>query len=178
MPPPNSDTTFLSALTETFRKYKDLAEKAAAQAPDAALHAPLDPNTNSIAIIMKHMAGNLRSRWTDFLTTDGEKPGRDRDGEFVDTYKSRAEMLADWEAGWAVLFATLAALKPSDLTRIVTVRGEPHTVILAAQRSLAHAAYHVGQIILIARIHAENEKLGGKPGSWKVLTMPRKGDKP
>jgi hypothetical protein len=174
MPTTDSATTYLSALVETFRKYKELSEKAAAQAPDAALHAPLDANTNSIAIIMKHMAGNLRSRWTDFLTTDGEKPHRDRDGEFVDTYKSRAEMLADWESGWSVLFASLAALKPADLTRIIIIRGEPHTVILAAQRSLAHAAYHAGQIILIARIHAENEKLGGKPGSWKVLTMPRR----
>lgn len=165
---------YLRTLVETFRKYKELAERAAAQAPDAALHEPLDGNTNSIAVIMKHVAGNLRSRWSDFLTTDGEKPGRDRDGEFVDTHASRAELMKDWESGWAVLFDTLASLTPADLTRTVTIRAEPHSVLLAAQRSLAHIAYHVGQIMLIARIVSESERLGGRPGSWQVLTMPRK----
>jgi hypothetical protein len=165
---------YLRTLIETFRKYKELAERAAAQVPDAALHEALDANTNSIAVIMKHVAGNLRSRWSDFLQTDGEKPGRNRDGEFIDTYGSRGELMDDWESGWKVLMSTLDTLTPDDLTRTVTIRSEPHSVLLAAQRSLAHTAYHVGQIMLVARILAECERLGGKPGSWQVLTMPRK----
>ena len=135
--------------------------------PDEKLRLPLDANTNSIAVIMKHVAGNLLSRWTDFLTTDGEKPWRDRDGEFVDTFTSRQELVAYWESGWKCLFDTLEGLTESDLAKTVTIRGEAHSVPLALQRSLAHCGYHVGQIILIARILA-GEK-------WDTITIPRGG---
>jgi hypothetical protein len=152
------------ALT-AFRSNKGLADKAIAQLPDDRLHVALDANTNSIAVIMKHVAGNLLSRWTDFLTTDGEKPGRNRDGEFVDAFTSRDELTAFWESGWQRLFDALAELTPADLARTVTIRGEPHSVPLAMQRSLAHCGYHVGQIVLIARILAGDR--------WTTLTIPR-----
>jgi hypothetical protein len=116
---------------------------------------------------MKHVAGNLTSRWTDFLTTDGEKPGRNRDDEFVDTFRGRAELLECWERGWACLRAALAALTPTDLGRTVTIRGEPHTVPLALARSLGHTCYHVGQIVQVARVHAGE--------TWTTLTIPRGG---
>jgi hypothetical protein len=152
------------ALT-AFRSNKDLADRAIAQLPDDRLHVALDANTNSIAVIMKHVAGNLLSRWTDFLTTDGEKPGRNRDGEFVDEFTSRDELTAFWESGWQRLFDSLAELTPADLARTVIIRGEPHSVPLAMQRSLAHCGYHVGQIILIARILAGDQ--------WDTITIPR-----
>jgi hypothetical protein len=152
------------ALT-AFRSNKGWADKAVAQLPDDKLHLALDPNTNCIAVIMKHVAGNLRSRWTDFLTTDGEKSWRNRDDEFVDTLIVRDELVAYWESGWQRLFDTLAGLMPSDVGRTVTIRGEPHTVPLAIQRSLAHCGYHVGQIVLIARILAGDQ--------WATITIPR-----
>ena len=139
------------ALT-AFRSNKGWADKAVAQLSDENLHVALDANTNSVAIIMKHLAGNLLSRWTDFLTTDGEKPWRNRDDEFVDTFAARNELLAYWESGWQRLFDTLASLTAGDVATTVTIRGEPHSVPLAIQRSLAHCGYHVGQIMLIARI--------------------------
>src|SRR5438046_1877064 len=148
-----------------FRSNKGWAEKAVAQVPDDKLHVALDPNTNCIAVIMKHVAGNLLSRWTDFLTTDGEKPWRNRDDEFVDTLAARGELTAYWESGWQRLFDSLAALSPADLGKTVTIRGEPHSVPLAIQRSLAHCGYHVGQIILIARILAGDH--------WTTITIPR-----
>ena len=114
-----------------------LADRAVEQLPDDKLHVSLDANTNSIAVIMKHVAGNLLSRWTDFLTTDGEKPWRNRDDEFIDTFSSRAELLACWERGWACLLDTLKSLKPEDLGKTVMIRGEPHSVPLALERSLA-----------------------------------------
>jgi hypothetical protein len=154
------------ALT-AFRSNKGWADKAIAQLPDDRLHHALDASTNSIAVIMKHVAGNLLSRWTDFLTTDGEKPWRNRDVEFVDTFASRDELTAYWESGWQRLFASLSELSPADLARTVTIRGEPHPVPLALQRSLAHCAYHVGQIILIARILAGDQ--------WTTITIPRGG---
>lgn len=116
---------------------------------------------------MKHVAGNLASRWTDFLTTDGEKPDRNRDGEFVDSFASRPELLALWEHGWTQLLTTLRRLKPEDLEKTVTIRGEPHSVPLAMERSLGHTCYHIGQIVLLARIHAGP--------NWKTLTIPRGG---
>lgn len=149
----------------SFRSNKGWADKAAAQLPDDKLHVALDPNTNSIAVIMKHVGGNLLSRWTDFLTTDGEKPWRNRDDEFVDTFTSRDELLAYWESGWQRLFDTLSSLSTDDLGRTVMIRGEPHTVPLAIQRSLAHCGYHVGQIVLIARILAGER--------WTTITIPR-----
>jgi len=154
------------ALT-SFRSNKGWADKAVAQLSDDQLHVALDPNTNCIAVIMKHVAGNLLSRWTDFLTSDGEKPWRNRDDEFVDTLTARADLTAYWESGWQRLFDTLAGLKAGDVARTVTIRGEPHSVPLAIQRSLAHCGYHVGQIILIARILAGD--------NWTTITIPRGG---
>ena len=153
-----------SAIT-SFRANKEWADKAVAQLPDDKLHIPLDDNTNSIAVIMKHVAGNLKSRWTDFLTTDGEKPWRNRDDEFVDSFTSRQEVLNCWEEGWTCLFETLESLQPDDLSKTVTIRGEPHSVPLAIHRSLSHCGYHVGQIIMIARILAGD--------NWNTITIPR-----
>ena len=152
------------ALT-AFRSNKGWADKAIAQLSDDRLHVALDPNTNCIAVIMKHVAGNLLSRWTEFLTTDGEKPWRNRDDEFVDTFTTREELTAYWESGWQRLLGSLADLTPDDLGKTVTIRGEPHSVPLAIQRSLAHCAYHVGQIVLIARILAGD--------NWSTITIPR-----
>lgn len=148
-----------------FRSNKSFADKAIAQLPDAKLHYSLDANTNSIAVIMKHVAGNLLSRWTDFLSTDGEKPWRNRDDEFVDTFQSRAELVAYWESGWSRLFATLEELTAADLLKEVAIRGEKLTVPLALQRSLAHSAYHIGQIVMVARILAQD--------NWTTITIPR-----
>lgn len=149
----------------SFLQNKRLADRAAAQLSEEKLHIALDANTNSIAVIMKHVAGNLRSRWTDFLASDGEKPWRNRDDEFVDTYRSRAELLEDWESGWRCVIDVLRALTTTDLERTVMIRGEPHTVPLAASRSLSHCGYHVGQIVMIARILAAD--------TWETLTIPR-----
>ncbi len=156
---------FIDASLTAFRSNKGLADKAIAQLPDDKLHIALDTNTNCIAVIMKHIAGNLLSRWTDFLTTDGEKAWRKRDDEFVDTLLARNELIAYWETGWQRLFDSLAGLAAGDLSKTVTIRGEPHSVPLAIQRSLAHCGYHVGQIILIARILAGDD--------WTTITIPR-----
>jgi len=154
------------ALT-AFRANKGWVDKAVGQLPNEKLHIALDPNTNSIAVIMKHVAGNLLSRWTDFLTTDGEKPWRNRDDEFVDSFTTTEELMAYWNAGWQQLFDTLDGLSAANLSQTVTIRGEPHTVSLAIQRSLAHCGYHVGQIVLIARILAGD--------NWTTITIPRGG---
>lgn len=155
----------IDAALTSFRANKGWADKAVVQLPDEKLHIALDPNTNNIAVIMKHVAGNLLSRWTDFLTTDGEKPWRDRDDEFVDSFTTRNELTAYWNSGWQRLFDSLEGLSPTDLCRTVTIRGEPHTVLLAIQRSLAHCGYHVGQIMLLARILAGDH--------WTTITIPR-----
>src|SRR5438874_2516060 len=118
---------FLSAIVNAFEANKRLADRAVEQVPDDKLHVPLDGHTNSIAVIMKHVAGNLLSRWTDFLTTDGEKPWRNRDDEFMDSFRSRAEVLECWERGWACLFESLKSLSPADLDKTVAIRGEPHS---------------------------------------------------
>ena len=158
---------FMAAAINAFEANKRLADRAVEQVPDDKLHVALDEETNSIAVIMKHVAGNLISRWTDFLTTDGEKPGRNRDDEFVNSFRSRAELLECWERGWTCLRETLQSLKPEDLGKTVLIRGEPHSVPLALQRSLGHTCYHIGQIVQVARIHA------GK--RWTTLTIPRGG---
>lgn len=158
---------FLSAAIESFEVHKRLADRAVAQVSDEKLHIALDKNTNSIAIIMKHIAGNLSSRWTDFLTTDGEKPWRNRDDEFVDTFSDRAKLLKYWEGGWSCLLRTLNGLAREDLEKTVAIRGEPHSVPLAIERSLGHTCYHVGQIVQVARIHAGE--------AWNTLTIPRGG---
>lgn len=156
---------FLQATLTSLRTNKGLADKAIAQVPDDRLHISLDTHTNSLAVIMKHVAGNLRSRWTDFLTSDGEKPWRDRDAEFTEGDEDRVTLNALWETGWSCFFGTLEALRESDLAQTVTIRGEAHPVPLAIQRSLAHTTYHVGQIVQVARI------LAGE--TWTVLTIPR-----
>ena len=149
------------------RFYKQLADRALAQVDDAAFHAVGEgPESNSIAIIVKHMAGNLRSRWTDFLTTDGEKPDRHRDTEFlVADGDDRAALTAAWERGWAAFIGTLDGLTADDLGATVVIRGEPHSVVAAIQRGLTHAAYHAGQIVFLAREAAGAE--------WSSLSIPR-----
>jgi hypothetical protein len=156
---------FMKATVSAFESNKRLADRAVEQVPDNKLHVALDDNTNSIAVIMKHVAGNLISRWTDFLTTDGEKPWRNRDDEFVDSFISRVDVLQYWEKGWTCLFDALRSLRPEDFSKTVLIRGEPHTVLLAVQRSLGHTCYHVGQIVQVARIHAGD--------NWETLTIPR-----
>ena len=158
---------FLSAIIDAFEANKRLADRAMEQVPDEKLHVALDANTNSIAVIMKHVAGNLISRWTDFLTTDGEKPWRNRDDEFIDTFAGRADLVQHWERGWDRLRTALRGLTPEDLERIVKIRGEPHSVPLALARSLGHTCYHIGQIVQVARIHAGE--------NWNTLTIPRGG---
>jgi hypothetical protein len=158
---------FLDGAIETFRYNKNLADRAIAQVPDSQMHLALDENTNSVVVIMKHIAGNLLSRWTDFLTSDGEKPWRSRDEEFIDTFKQREELVRYWESGWNCLFASLDVLRPSDVSKKVTIRGESLSVPLAIQRSLSHCGYHVGQIVMIARIHCGKD--------WQTLTIPRGG---
>lgn len=156
---------FVASTIKGYRSQYELANLAIAQVPNAEMHVPLDANTNSIVIIMKHVSGNLLSRWTDFLTTDGEKTWRDRDQEFVDDFSSRDELMAYWAQGWECVLQSLESLSPTDLTETVTIRGEPHTVSLAIQRSLAHTAYHVGQIVMVARIHCGE--------NWETLSIPR-----
>src|SRR5438552_8589296 len=139
-------THYLEEVRRQFRGYKRLAEGAIAQLKDEELFITLDPEANSIAVIMKHMAGNMRSRFTDFLTTDGEKPDRHRDQEFeMNADATRPDMIRRWEGGWTWLFSAIEALKPEDVMRTVTIRGEPHTVLQALNRQVAHYAYHNGQ---------------------------------
>ena len=158
-------TSYIQDSLEVFKGYKRLAERAMEQVTDEQLFAVLDPEANSIAIIVKHMAGNMRSRWTDFLTTDGEKPDRDRDREFIDPAATRAELRSQWEDGWGRVFAALEPLTDADLGRTVTIRGEAHSVMQAINRQVAHYSYHCGQIVLLAK-HLCHEK-------WTALTVPR-----
>jgi uncharacterized damage-inducible protein DinB len=141
-----------SEILSEFRKHKELADRAMVQLSDAEFFARPAPQVNSVAIIVKHLAGNLLSRWTDFLTSDGEKPGRNRDGEFGVEHDTRDVLMAAWERGWDALFQTLDALQADDLQRIVTIRGVEHTVTLTMLRGLAHAAYHTGQITYLVRL--------------------------
>jgi Protein of unknown function (DUF1572) len=158
-------TSFLKDAVEVLRYYKRLGERAMEQAPDAALFATLDAESNSIATIVKHIHGNMRSRWTDFLTTDGEKPDRNRDTEFETPPKTRAELVAQWEAGWKYVFDALAGLSEPDMSRTVVIRTEAHSVMQAINRSLGHYAYHTGQVVYLAKHFAGAE--------WKALTIPR-----
>ena len=161
-------TSYVKDSTDLFRHYKKLGERAMAQCPDEGLFVMLDAESNSIAIIVKHMAGNMRSRWKDFLTTDGEKPDRNRDTEFEAPPKTRAELMGMWEGGWKYLFDALEPLSESDLARTVTIRSEPHSVMQAINRQVAHYAHHVGQIVLLAKHFAT--KAGKK---WETLSVPR-----
>ena len=144
-------TSYLEDSLTIFRNYKKLAERAMEQVSDQQLFIAIDEEANSIAIIVKHMAGNMRSRWTDFLTTDGEKPDRNRDTEFIDPPPTRNALMEVWENGWSRVFHALEPLSDADLTRTVTIRGEPHSVIQAINRQLAHYAHHAGQIVLLAK---------------------------
>ena len=157
----------LAAMTAEYRRYKAMAERAFAQLTDEQLVDKLSPAQNSVYVIARHMAGNLRSRFTHCLTTDGEKPDRNREGEFREPAGpvSRDEFLTMWEAGWRVLFDALAGMSDADLSRTVTIRGEPLTAADALVRSVAHAAYHVGQILLLAKHLAGAE-------NWRYLTIP------
>ena len=153
---------------ELFRYYKKLAERAIEQCPDEGLFAALDHESNCIAIVVKHMSGNMRSRWSDFLTTDGEKPDRHRDSEFEQPPNTREELLALWAHGWKYLFDALEPLRDADLTRTVTIRTEPHSVMQAINRQVAHYSYHVGQITYLAKHFA------AESGKWSALTIPRR----
>jgi hypothetical protein len=159
-------TSYLKDSIELFRYYKRLGEKAIAQCPDEGLFTTLDAESNSIAIIVKHLAGNMRSRWRDFLTSDGEKPDRLRDTEFEEPPKTQAELMELWERGWKHVFDALEPLTDSDLSRTVTIRTEPHSVMQAINRQVAHYSYHVGQIVYLAR-HFAGDK-------WQSLSVPKK----
>jgi hypothetical protein len=158
-------TSYLKDSLSLFRYYKSLSERAMAQVSDEDLFTTLDGESNSIAIVVKHMAGNMRSRWTDFLTSDGEKPTRNRDSEFVDPPTRRESLLKLWNGSWDVLFGALEPLNDSDLDRTVKIRGEAHSVMQAINRQLAHYAYHSGQIVLLAKHLSHNR--------WQSLTIPR-----
>ncbi len=159
-------THYLDEAHRQMRGHKRLAEGAMAQLKDHELFVTLDPEANSIAVIVKHMAGNMRSRFTDFLATDGEKPNRNRDQEFeISSTTTRADLTKWWEDGWARVFAAIEALKPEDVMREVTIRGEPHTVLQAINRQIAHYAQHTGQIVFMAK-HIRS-------GKWKTLSIPR-----
>lgn len=156
---------YIEGVAREFESYRRMAERALAQVDDSGFFATPGPETNSLAIIVKHMAGNLRSRWTDFLTTDGEKPDRNREMEFQLTEAdTRAALMERWDAGWELVERELGALGDGDLGRTVVIRWEPHTVLQAIQRQLTHAAYHIGQITLLARHYAPE---------WRSLTIPR-----
>jgi Protein of unknown function (DUF1572) len=149
------------------RKLRAQAENAVAQIDDAQFFELIDPDANSIALIMKHVGGNMLSRWTDFLTTDGEKPNRDRDSEFETTSDdTRPAILARWEDGWSCMLGALSALQADDLSRTVTIRGEPHTVVQAINRQFSHYSAHVGQIVLLAKHFAGPR--------WQTLSMPKR----
>src|SRR5262245_9444414 len=156
---------YLADMVFSFRKQKEWAEQAFSQLADEEFFHRPGEHTNSVAIIVKHLAGNLKSRWTDFLTTDGDKPWRDRDAEFIiGPEDTRAHLLAAWDEGWAALFGTLAGLGEGDLLRRITIRGEEHTVLQAIDRSLTHTSYHTGQILYVAR--------SVKEGGWEWITIP------
>ncbi|MEP6945169.1 MAG: DinB family protein [Acidobacteriota bacterium] len=157
---------YLADAARSFRGYKKLAERAIEQVSDEEFFASIDSEANSIALIVKHIAGNLRSRWTDFLTTDGEKDFRDRDTEFEVIADTRESLMQDWETGWKVLFDAIEPLTPEDFSRSVTIRGESHTIVEALNRQMTHYAYHVGQIVLLAKHFRTAE--------WRTLSVPRK----
>ena len=157
---------YLADALQTFRDYKKLAERAFAQISDEDFFKTIDEESNSIAVNIKHMAGNMLSRWTDFLTTDGEKPERNRDIEFVILPgATRDEMIAHWDRGWQSVFAAVEPLQPDDLMRTVTIRGQNHTVMQSINRQIAHYAYHVGQIVFLAKHFKSSE--------WQSLSVPR-----
>ena len=156
---------FLESIILNLKRTKKQAEKAIAQLSDEDLHWQPDPESNSIAILMKHMAGNMLSRWTDFLTTDGEKPDRNRDGEFIDRFQTRSELMAFWERGWERALGAIESLTPADLDKTVFIRSEAHSVPLAIVLQLTHYSNHVGQIVYIAKHRRGLE--------WQTLSVPK-----
>lgn len=157
---------YLSDAVKRFREARSQCDRALDQVPPSQWGRRLDPEANSLATLMLHLAGNMLSRWTDFLGSDGEKPGRDRDAEFEDPDLSREALLERWERGWACLFDALEGLTEADLDRTVTIRGQPHTVLEAINRQLTHYAYHAGQMVFLAKYLA--------PGPWRSLSIPRR----
>ena len=157
--------TYLDEVRRQFRGYKRNAEEAMAQCSDEDLFRTLDAESNSIAILVQHITGNQRSRFTDFLISDGEKPDRNRDSEFESVIKTRDELIQRWEKGWSILFDTIASLQPEDLTKNVTIRGETYSALRAINRQIAHYASHIGQIIFLAKHYRSAE--------WKTLSIPR-----
>lgn len=158
-------TSYVKDSIGLLRQYKRLAENAMAQIPDDAFCRSLDAESNSIATIVKHLAGNMRSRFTDFLTTDGDKPNRNRDGEFEAPPETREQVMAMWETGWECLFNALSPLSDADLGKTVLIRTEPHSVMQAINRQIGHTCSHIGQIIYLAKHFAG--------GEWKAITIPR-----
>ncbi|MFG6116059.1 DUF1572 domain-containing protein [Halobacillus sp. MO56] len=156
---------YLRIVIERFESLKDLGEKSFNQLPEEDIHWKYNEASNSIAIIVKHLSGNMVSRWTDFLTSDGEKPSRKRDREFEDDISSKYELLKLWDSGWNALFTALQSLSEEDLMRHITIRGESHLVLEAIERQMAHYAYHIGQIVYIAK------QLKGE--DWKSLSIPK-----
>src|SRR5256885_14726615 len=159
-------TSYIADALTVLRQYKTMAERAIEQASDEQLTGTLDPESNSIAIIVKHMAGNMRSRWRDFLTTDGEKPDRNRDTEFESPATTRAELMDQWNAGWTWVFGALEPLSDADLTKTIYIRGEAHSVMQAINRQVAHYSHHIGQIVFLAKHLCAD--------SWTSLSVPRK----
>jgi len=166
--PHQLSTSYLRDSIGLFHYYKKLGERAMAQCPGDCLFIALDTESNSIAIIVKHIAGNMRSRWRDFLTTDGEKPDRHRDTEFENPPTTRAELMEMWERGWTYVFDALEPLTEEDLNRTVTIRSEPHSVMQAINRQIAHYAHHVGQILFLAKHFAFIQT-----GKWESLSVRR-----
>lgn len=156
---------FLQSALKQFKYYKALGDKVLDQLEEASLHKQYNAGSNSIAVIMKHLAGNLTSRWTDFLSTDGEKPWRNRDDEFEESSSSKADLIKMWEKGWGCVFSTLENLTPEDIEKTVRIRDEKHSVPDAIHRSLAHCAYHVGQIVFVGKLT--------KGEAWVSLTIPK-----
>ncbi len=160
-----ANSQFLESAKKQFLYYKTLGEKAISQLEDEQLFISLNQDTNSIAQIVKHLSGNMLSRWTDFLTSDGEKEWRNRDDEFVDTYQSKEELLESWNKGWDCLFEAINPLKPEQLSDIIYIRNEGHSVVEAINRQLAHYPYHIGQLVFYAKLLKKTE--------WESLSIPK-----
>lgn len=160
-----SHSPIVEVVIDEMQKIKRLADKAIAQLDDTQLWAKLDPEANSVAVLMRHMAGNMRSRWTDFRTTDGEKPDRDRDQEFEELALSRASLIAEWEDGWRRVFDALSAVSDAELQDTIHIRTEPHTIYKAISRQVAHYAGHAYQIVYLAKHR--------KGAEWQTLSIPR-----
>ncbi|KUP09260.1 hypothetical protein Q75_01110 [Bacillus coahuilensis p1.1.43] len=156
---------YLNIIHVRFKHVKSLGEKTLTQLTEQEIHWALNQESNSVSMIVKHMSGNMLSRWTDFLYSDGEKPDRDRDSEFIEDYPSKLELMLVWEKGWECLFTTLGSLTEEDLLKTITIRGEKHIALDAIERQLAHYACHVGQMVYIGKQLKDDQ--------WKTLSIPR-----